>query len=208
MRSSVRQDDLRDTMINRDGTRQPAPKATHPGPGAGAKRPEPAPNDRPLRILLAENNRINQRFAVAVLSKWSVEVASNGPLAASGDEAPLVDTRQLDDLAAILKHEQVADLISVFVIDTEAKLSEIAALRAEKAFEEVAKLAHSLVSSAGNLGAVRASRLARVLEEKCRNHETVGTYPLISQLARACEGATETMNNWLAAQDGKRREIA
>jgi len=302
----LRQQDLRDTMINLYGTRQPAPKPFHPGAGTGAKRPDPAPNDRPLRILLAEDNRINQQFAVALLGKWghSVEVASNGhqavdavrrapfdvvlmdiqmpeldgvqatrqirglapplneipivamtahamagareeylaagmndyvskpiqpvlleaslkaiaaalpppiadlPLAAPGGEAPLLDTKQLEDLAAILKLEQVADLISIFIIDTEGKLSEIAAYRAEKAFDEVAKLAHALVSSTGNLGAVRASRLARVLEEKCRNYETVGTYPLISQLARACEGATETMNNWLAAREGKRRESA
>jgi HPt (histidine-containing phosphotransfer) domain-containing protein len=75
-------------------------------------------------------------------------------------------------------------------------VSDIAALRAEKAFDEISKLAHNLVSSAGNLGAMRACHLARELEQRCRRRETADTYALISRLSRACEAGGDAMKLW------------
>jgi signal transduction histidine kinase/CheY-like chemotaxis protein/HPt (histidine-containing phosphotransfer) domain-containing protein len=76
----VRHQELLDTLINIYSAKLEPSAPPAPSGGAAAKRPVLAPDHRPLRILLAEDNKINQRFATALLSKagHSVELAENG----------------------------------------------------------------------------------------------------------------------------------
>jgi signal transduction histidine kinase/DNA-binding response OmpR family regulator/HPt (histidine-containing phosphotransfer) domain-containing protein len=74
----VRQQELLDTLVNIYSARTDTSSAN--SGGVPAKRPEVPSALRPLRILLAEDNKINQQFASVLLSKagHSVEVAENG----------------------------------------------------------------------------------------------------------------------------------
>jgi signal transduction histidine kinase/CheY-like chemotaxis protein len=79
----VRHQELLDTLINIYSSRAeiPALLACVPVAGTRATKAEPAPNARRvLRILLAEDNKVNQKFATALLGKagHSVEIAENG----------------------------------------------------------------------------------------------------------------------------------
>lgn len=124
------------------------------------------------------------------------------------DAGPILNTGMLTDIAAILKPQDLSDLIDMFIADTETQLADIATLRARNDLPGIAAIGHNIVSTAGNLGATRASILARQLERKCRQGEMAGSYRLISELARACDMASVGMRAWLkeweAARTAKR----
>jgi len=100
----VRHQDLFDTLVNIYSTRSdhshvPAVRS------AGATLPSQAPTQRPLRILLAEDNRVNQQFATVVLKKAgysNVELAGNGHAA--------VDAVRRSDFDVILMDVEMPDL--------------------------------------------------------------------------------------------------
>jgi len=103
----VRQHELLDCLVRVYSVEQPAmARAAHavePAPAASVKSHDP----RALRILLAEDNRINQKFAVALLSKagHTVEVAENGHLA--------VDAVSRQDFDVVLMDVQMPELDGV-----------------------------------------------------------------------------------------------
>jgi signal transduction histidine kinase/DNA-binding response OmpR family regulator len=72
----VRHQELLDTLINIYSTRAEPPALQALSGGTG----RPASGSAPLHILLAEDNKINQKFAMVLLGKagHSVEVAENG----------------------------------------------------------------------------------------------------------------------------------
>jgi len=77
----VRQQELLDTLINIYSTRAGPPGLSMSGGDTPAKRgPAQHLTHRPLHILLAEDNKINQKFTTVLLSKagHSVEVVENG----------------------------------------------------------------------------------------------------------------------------------
>ena len=63
-----------------------------------AQRREPSKASVPLRILLAEDNPVNQRLAVRLLEKWghSVRIANNGKLALEMTESEYFDVVLMD----------------------------------------------------------------------------------------------------------------
>jgi len=76
----LRYQELLDALINIYSTHTELPALMSPHSDPGAKRPDGRPPRRPLRILLAEDNKINQQFAMILLERagHSVEVAENG----------------------------------------------------------------------------------------------------------------------------------
>jgi signal transduction histidine kinase/CheY-like chemotaxis protein/HPt (histidine-containing phosphotransfer) domain-containing protein len=99
----VRQQELLDTLINIYAAR------AEPTALIGPKllRAAPVPARRSLRILLAEDNRINQQFATLLLTKagHSVEVASNGAYA--------VEAIRRSDFDVVLMDIQMPELDGV-----------------------------------------------------------------------------------------------
>ncbi len=309
----VRQQELFDTLINIYSIQgEPVPSST-PSGKTGAKERVQVSARRPLRILLAEDNKINQKFATALLQQagHSVEVAENGhqavdavrssdfdvvlmdiqmpeldgiqatrqirrlpepksdvpiiamtasamtgakeeylaagmndyvskpvqpellhaklaviegnivqqspassavsvanleiPNIGSGGptELPTLDEARLADLVAALPSGDISELVSLYLIDVESHLALIANLRSAGDFEKIAREAHAIVSTAGNLCAMRTSATARQLEIACRNGDRNLSGKLIDELNEVCSASSAAFRAWLNKQPGE-----
>ena len=286
----VRHQELLDTLINIYSIKTESPALSAPLGSPGAKRPAPPSHRRPLRILLAEDNKVNQQFATVLLTKagHSVDIAGNGHEAvdavrrrdydvvlmdiqmpeldgvgatrqiralpaprcdlpiiamtahamagareeylaagmdgyvskpvqpkllfaalaevpqneAAAETAPaepeILDAGKLDELQSVLPRAKVADFIKLYLADVELNLAAIAEARAKSDFETVARQAHQLVSTSGNLGLMRTSAAARRLEQACRTAEPGNIYRLISALVESCEASAAALKFWSA----------
>jgi HPt (histidine-containing phosphotransfer) domain-containing protein len=114
-------------------------------------------------------------------------------------EILVLDETRLDELAATLPLVSIEEFLEMYFADVEFQLLEIAGARAKSDFEAIRKLAHGLVGTAGNFGALRVSAAARHLETLCRNADCRDSYAAIGRLSRACDAAEEAMRAWLTA---------
>jgi signal transduction histidine kinase/CheY-like chemotaxis protein/HPt (histidine-containing phosphotransfer) domain-containing protein len=310
----VRHQELLDTLINIYNTREKPLSLPAPSLGVSTKRPVPDPNHRPLHILLVEDNKINQQFAVVLLQKagHSIEVADNGHQAvdavrrsvfdvvlmdiqmpeldgiqatrqirvlpapkrdipiiamtanamtgareeylsagmndyiskpvqaglllakiadiaraakrqtsqpagsdtkappgsfASNDETgdlPVIDWSKLNELEIALPLARVKEFVSLYLKDVELHVAGIAACHAKGDFAGVAREAHTIVSTSGNLGAMRTSAVARQLETACRSDDLGLSQRLILELNETCTASSAAFNDWL---DGSPAEM-
>ena len=100
----VRHQELLDTLINIYSTRAERHALPAPPDKGGAKQPVQDSIHRPLRVLLAEDNKVNQQFAKLVMTRagHSVEVAENGHQA--------VDAVRRSDFDVVLMDIQMPEL--------------------------------------------------------------------------------------------------
>jgi PAS domain S-box-containing protein len=95
----VKQSDLLDTIITLLARVEPEAKAAKPAPARTTPppRPQPAPG-RALRVLLAEDNAVNQKLALRLLQKMGHEVvlANNGVEAVEAVERQPLDLVLMD----------------------------------------------------------------------------------------------------------------
>jgi signal transduction histidine kinase/CheY-like chemotaxis protein len=107
-------------------------------------------------VLLAKLERIGKGAAIE-------------PVRAPPPQTPaLLDTKNLEELAQGLPWNNLAGLITLYLHAAEAHLLEIDACAKAGDLSGLVGQAHMLVSSAGNLGAMQTSALARELEHFCR----------------------------------------
>lgn len=277
----VRQHELGDCLMRVYSARPPQPVSAAEAPAA---KPVSS-KSLSLRILLAEDNRVNQQFAVALLERdgHKVDVAVNGVfaveaviresydivlmdiqmpeldgigamsqiralpepkcdipivamtanamhgaraeyLAAGMDEyiskpvrpetltailermsrlrkrapapvrqqapdmsaqLPVLDAAALDAITGALSAEQVRDIQVLYLAEAENHIEEINALAPGGDLAAIARAAHVLVSTSGNLGAMQTSARARELEEACKRGERDKIPALIQALTIA-----------------------
>jgi HPt (histidine-containing phosphotransfer) domain-containing protein len=114
----------------------------------------------------------------------------------------VLDRAAFAELGAALPHGKMRELVELYFCETEFYMTEIASRRADGDLGSVARLSRNIVSVAGNLGAMRASSLARELERNCRSGKKTNSYRLISEMSQACRDAGEEMLAWLEEQSG------
>jgi hypothetical protein len=76
-----------------------------------------------------------------------------------------------------------------------------AAMRTDLA--AIARSAHVLVSTAGNVGAIVVSRGARRLMEACRKHDRASVEAGVGELQLAHRAASDALRAWLAARSAE-----
>jgi CheY-like chemotaxis protein len=295
----VRHQELLDTLVNIYSVRPEKSALPASREKAAVKRPNLTVVRRPLRILLAEDNKINQQFANVLLSKagHSVVVAENGhqavdavrrstfdvvlmdiqmpeldgvqatrqiralsdsrrsipiiamtahamagakeeylaagmndyiskpiqsalllskladlaavggasealavgsekPAGIADDEAVLALT-QLEELDAALPSGALREFISLYLVDAELHLEQIAKSARDRDLARISVEAHILVSTAGNLGAMQASAAARRLEQASRSGDFQQADQLTRALSGACARADAALRAWL-----------
>ena len=92
-------------------------------------------------------------------------------------------------------------MIALFLTDTEGQLREISACEKAGDLAGIARRAHMLVSSAGNLGAMHTSALAREVEQFCGAGNPQGLGSLLNALRRSCAQSGAALQAW---RDSKR----
>jgi CheY-like chemotaxis protein/HPt (histidine-containing phosphotransfer) domain-containing protein len=109
---------------------------------------------------------------------------------------PVLDTSNLQELSAALPWENLSGLISLFLVDAENQLTEIAKLQTTGDIAGIGRQAHMLVSAAGNMGALETSALAREVEHLCRSGNRDGLDASIADLRDACGRASAAIRSW------------
>ena len=108
------------------------------------------------------------------------------------------------DLGAALPWENLSGLISLFLVDAENQLAEIARLQDTGDIAGIGRQAHMLVSAAGNMGALETSALAREVEHLCRSGNRDGLDASIADLREACGRASAAIRAWSDTQQAQK----
>ena len=144
------------------------------------------------------NDYITKPFQPAQLLAKLERLAESLPAEIS--DAPrqdaMLDTGNLEELSAALPPSEIDALIALYLLDAEGQLREITAQEKNGDLAAIARQAHMLVSSAGNFGAMRASALARKVEQLCKTGDAPGLAPLLEELRQACAQSSAALQNW------------
>ncbi|HKY17948.1 MAG TPA: response regulator [Rhizomicrobium sp.] len=118
------------------------------------------------------------------------------PALVAAPSAPdLLNFGMLEELDANLPKGGVVEFISLYLSTVDTHLSQIDVCAAAGDLKGVAGQAHILVSTAGNLGAVATSALARELEHLCKA-PSGDVAAAIARLKDSCRDSAAAMRDW------------
>jgi signal transduction histidine kinase/CheY-like chemotaxis protein/HPt (histidine-containing phosphotransfer) domain-containing protein len=124
----------------------------------------------------------------------SAEIKGPDPLAAS---PPVLDRDKLAILESVLPFANIEGLLTLFLSEVDGHLTRINASQSEANLNALAREAHDVVSSAGNVGAMEVSALARTLERACKEGQVASVERLVVELVQACAVVTIALKEWL-----------
>lgn len=144
----------------------------------------------------------------AILARWvsrsDEETEEENPAAqengAVDPSLPVVDYGVIDELRQLQldgEPDLLAELVEVFVEDASARLKTLREALNQADADGVAKIAHTLKGSAGNLGASRMAHLAAQLEERGRSGNLDGAEDLLGELDSEFEKANAELSTGL-----------
>ena len=117
-------------------------------------------------------------------------------------QAAVLDLERLGALDAMMPPDEVIDFVRLFMTQLDQGLTRIKELAGGGKYKAVAEEAHTLVSSAGNLGAMRVSASARSLEESCRDDKD-GVIQHLRDLDDAAAATFQELRHWLEKREAK-----
>ncbi|HEX3486929.1 MAG TPA: response regulator [Micropepsaceae bacterium] len=112
--------------------------------------------------------------------------------------APAIDREKLAVLESVLPFAKIEGLITLFLAEVSGHLARISSYAAERDFEKIAREAHIIVSTAGNIGAMRMSALARTLEHKCKEQQFHLVGESVEELIETHAAVVLALSEWLA----------
>ncbi|HXJ02626.1 MAG TPA: response regulator [Micropepsaceae bacterium] len=112
---------------------------------------------------------------------------------------PVVDHEKLETLESVLSFSKIEDLLTLFLAEVEGHMTRIGSYKDEGNFEKLAREAHIIVSTAGNIGAMQMSAIARTLEQECKKNQIHLVPGLVEEMTAASETMVLALNEWLAA---------
>ena len=113
-------------------------------------------------------------------------------------EPVVFDLQKLSTLQAALPIESVCDLLRLFLIDTDNHIGYIRERIAADDLDGIARNAHVVIGTAGNIGAARVSGLAQKLVKACHATNRAEIAGLMKQLTIANSEASQAVQDWLA----------
>ena len=115
---------------------------------------------------------------------------------------PVLNTANLEELRAALPPKSLCGLVTLFLHDAEGNMLEIGTCEKAGDLAGIARQAHMLVSSAGNLGAMQTSALAREVEHLCRSGNPDGLAPMLAELRQSNAQSSAALKAWRNANLG------
>lgn len=116
-------------------------------------------------------------------------------------QLPVLNHAKLEILATALSPGAVTDFLSLYRTDTEIHLAEIENALTSGDFKRAARLAHEVVSTAGNIGVEQVSTVARLLETACLM-TTSDVTALFERLNTCNVISLGAIDEWLAQENG------
>ena len=111
--------------------------------------------------------------------------------------SPVLDRDKLAILESVLPFSNIEGLLTLFLSEIDGHLIRINISQSESDLNALAREAHDVVSSAGNVGAMEVSALARTLERACKEGQGVLVERLVVELVQACAVVTIALKEWL-----------
>ena len=124
--------------------------------------------------------------------------ANKTPVAAQ-PVPPAVDEEKLNELTRYMPICAVMELVSLFIAETSGHASRIKTGLAQGDHQSIAREAHILVSTAGNIGAMHVSGTARNLEHACKSGQAEDVERLAGELDRGIGAANAAFTAWISA---------
>jgi PAS domain S-box-containing protein len=131
-------------------------------------------------------------------------VSAGGSTSTTTDDAvamhdAVLDHAHLESLAMHLPAESVRQLLSLFLDQIEAQIVTLKALSAGSDLAALAREAHTLAGTSGNVGALRLSGFARGIEAASKHADVEKVARLTRCLDRVAKEAAAGLRHWLAA---------
>ena len=148
-----------------------------------------------LEVLLTNVAAIARRLA-----RETSGCAPIAPRTPDGDSEIVLDFEKLQTLDAVLPGQEANAFVELYLTDADAQLAAIADAAKRAALNAIARSAHVLVSTAGNVGAIAVSLSARRLMEACRKDDRASVETGIGELQVAHRATSDALRTWLAAR--------
>jgi len=191
----------------------PPPKGTipiialtaHAMSGAREQYIEAGMNDyvsKPIEpaILLGKINEIAERLKTTQPKTAPVPSVASAPAAEAPPAGEPIDTDKLATLESMMSPEDVREFLQLYLSQADQRVSRIQSLSAGGELVATAREAHTLVGTAGNVGARRVSELARSIEEACKAGDAERAGRFVNQLGEVASATSLGLKSWL---DGK-----
>ena len=120
--------------------------------------------------------------------------------AADSAAADVLDLERLQGLDAVLPQNEASAFVELYLTDAASHLAAIADAATRMEFDNIARSAHVLVSTAGNVGAMAVSASARRLQETCRGGDRASVTQHIEDLQATSRAASTALRHWLDAR--------
>ncbi|MGC2204206.1 MAG: response regulator [Stellaceae bacterium] len=130
-----------------------------------------------------------------------IERAASEP-SAIADHVPavVVDPARLELIAEVMEGEPLGEFLDVFLVSAAERIGQIRALTDRGDFGQVAREAHTLLGTAGNLGALQLNQLAAELRSACDAGNDALARALAGELVEALNATTAAIRDWLGAK--------
>jgi signal transduction histidine kinase/CheY-like chemotaxis protein/HPt (histidine-containing phosphotransfer) domain-containing protein len=166
-------------------------------------------------IAAGMNDYVSKPIRTDILLSKLAEIARELPVrdapmmeeAAATTPPPLridIDRERLSSLSNILSVEDMRDFLEAYLANVEQRLAQMKLCAGSGDFGGVAREAHTIISTAGNAGAVRVSEMARAIEERAKENDTVTIGYLVGEIDKASVIASAALQAWI----DRRTEIA
>jgi two-component system sensor histidine kinase/response regulator len=130
---------------------------------------------------------------------------SNGE---ENDRQDILDLEKLAALKAILPIKSVCELLQLFIVDTDNHVGFIVDRSAAGDLDGVARNAHVIIGTAGNIGAVQVSALAQQLVGACQANDGREVSALVERLVAANRTAIGAVRDWIENTAGADKRAA
>ncbi|HUS10952.1 MAG TPA: Hpt domain-containing protein [Pyrinomonadaceae bacterium] len=113
---------------------------------------------------------------------------------------PVLDLKMIKNLEKEMTTRGLRNYLTFFLAGSPERLEEIAKVANAGDFEQLSFIAHDLVSTSGNIGALQMSCLARALARSCRARDSKAARLLLGELAIAALASNVEIRKWMGSK--------